>query len=556
MTIKAEEKQLSRIFSDDYLFEIPDYQRPYAWTTEQTGELLEDLLTAMQGNDDSSYFLGSIVLIKDPSDARAEVVDGQQRLTTLTLLLCVLRELTADAENSGELDGYVRAKGRPLAGIEDRFRLSLRVRDRGVFRDNVQAIGGLEQFFRNAADLPDSQRLFRDNANHLWCKLAPLDDAKYACLAKFLLLRCYLVVVSATDHESAYRIFSVMNDRGLNLSPTDILKAEVIGRIEHAHRSQYTDEWETIEEDLGRDDFRDLFTHIRMIHVKRKAQGNLTREFREGVLKDLGSTEFIDNTLTPMADAYRIVSRAAYGHASDAEAVNGYLRCLGRLDNFDWVPPAIAFFHRHSGDHQSLLVFTRDLERLAYAMFILRRNINARISRYSSLLQEIEDGAGLQADSALQLLPDEKENVRDALNGPLYLQTRVCLPVLLRLDSLLTEPGASYEQRVLSVEHVLPQTPADGSDWMKWFPDAEQREAWTHRLANLVLLSRRKNAQAQNFEFSRKKSEYFQRNGVATFAITTQVQGLTEWTPDVLKHRQRRFVQCLTNEWRLHVGSI
>ena len=122
MTIKAEEKQLGRIFSDDYLFEIPDYQRPYAWTTEQSGELLDDLLTAVSEDKDSSYFLGSIVLIKEPNDARAAVVDGQQRLTTLTILFCVLRELTGVDGYRDELDTYVRARGRPLAGIEDRFR--------------------------------------------------------------------------------------------------------------------------------------------------------------------------------------------------------------------------------------------------------------------------------------------------------------------------------------------------------------------------------------------------------------------------------------------------
>ena len=99
-TIEAREQELKRVFSDDYLFEIPAYQRPYAWTTEQATELLDDLLTAM-GNDGemeevSPYFLGSIVLIKDAHRALAQVVDGQQRLTTLTILFCALRELSED----------------------------------------------------------------------------------------------------------------------------------------------------------------------------------------------------------------------------------------------------------------------------------------------------------------------------------------------------------------------------------------------------------------------------------------------------------------------------
>ena len=153
--------------------------------------------------------------------------------------------------------------------------------------------------------------------------------------------------------------------------------------------------------------------------------------------------------------------------------------------------------------------------------------------------------------SGLQLLEDEISEVRRALDGPIYLQTRVCLPLLLRLDSLLAGLGAMYEQRVLSVEHVLPQTPECGSVWLEWFPDADEREEWTHKLANLVLLSRRKNAQAQNFELARKKSEYFQRNGVATFALTSQVLYRDQWTPDVLRERQRELIGCLAKEWRL-----
>lgn len=552
MTIKAEENQLGRIFSDDYLFEIPDYQRPYAWTTEQSGELLDDLLTAVSEAKGSSYFLGSIVLIKDPNEAPAAVVDGQQRLTTLTILFCVLRELTEADGHRDELDTYVRARGKPLAGIRERFRLSLRERDRDIFRDNVQQIGRLQPFVNGNRHLPDSQRRIRENARYLWDKLARADQAEREQLAKFLIRNCYLVVVSASDQDSAYRIFSVMNDRGLNLSPTDILKAGVIGGIEADRRAAYTNKWEAIEEDLGREDFRDLFAHIRMIHVKSKARGNLSREFREGVLQSVSGVDFIDHTLTPMANAYRIVSRAAYEHTVDPEAVNQHLRNLGRIDNFDWIPPAMAYFCRHRHDHEMLAEFVRDLERLAYAMFILRSNINSRIRRYSGFLQAIEQGMDLRSEaSRLQLLEEEKKAVRGALDGPIYLQTRVCLPLLLQLDSLLAEPGATYEQKVLSVEHVLPQAPGEGSDWLDWFPEPEQREMWTHRLANLVLLSRRKNSQAQNFDFERKKKEYFQRNGVATFAITSQVLNRQDWTPDVLAERQEELTGRLAEEWRL-----
>lgn len=386
---------MKRIFSDDYLFQIPAYQRPYAWTTEQATELLDDLLTAMghdgEMEDVSPYFLGSIVLIKDPSRALAEVVDGQQRLTTLTILFCVLRELSEDNDARASLDKYVCEKGDRFAGSEDRFRLSLRERDRDFFRRKIQENGRLPTFLKqDKANLTDSKQRMYENAEYLWRQLSRLEQSTRDRLTMFLVQRCYLVVVSASDQNSAYRIFSVMNDRGLDLSPTDILKANIIGAMPEAIRTTYTDKWEEIEEELGRDDFRDLFAHIRMIHVKSKARGNLNQEFEDGVLTKFNGHQFIDCVLTPLSEAYQIVSRAAYECTGDAERVNACLRHLGRLDNYDWVPPAIAFFEKHRNVVEELFQFFRDLERLAYALFIMRANINDRISRYANVLREVE----------------------------------------------------------------------------------------------------------------------------------------------------------------------
>ena len=391
-----------------------------------------------------------------------------------------------------------------------------------------------------------------ENAEYLWRQLSSLVQSKRDRLTMFLVQRCYLVVVSASDQSSAYRIFSVMNDRGLDLSPTDILKADIIGAMPDTIRTTYTDQWEEIEEELGREDFRELFAHIRMIYVKSKARVNLNQEFEDGVLSKVNGRQFIDGVLTPLSEAYQIVSRAAYESTGDSEKVNAYLRHLGRLDNYDWAPPAIAFFQKQRDNAEALFKYIRDLERLAYALFIMRANINDRINRYANVLRAIENADDLYADtSALQLSPEEKAAVLTSLDGPIYLQTRVRMPLLLRLDSLLADEGATYEHKVLSIEHVLPQTPATASIWSEWFPEEEPRERWTHSLANLVLLSRRKNIQAQNFDFKRKKLEYFQREGVATFALTSQVLSQTEWTPDVLEKRQYDLIGRLKSEWRL-----
>ena len=551
--IKASERNLNSVFSDDYLFEIPFYQRPYAWTTEQVDELLDDLLNAMDRDSQSPYFLGSVVLIKNEGDSKSAVVDGQQRLTTLSMLFCVLRELAVGNAQS-ELDGFVREAGNSLRGTQDRFRLGLRARDREFFHDNVQSQGEIAEFLKkDTATFSDSQKLIFTNVNRLDQELSKLGEARRNALVKFVIQQCYLVVVTATDRDSAYRIFSVMNDRGLDLSPTDILKAETIGEIPEPDQDVYGEKWENIEERIGRDGFRDLFAHIRMITLKTKLRRTLQADFQDNVLKNTVGNEFIDNTLEPYSSVYETLLEASYESTQDAEKVNDYLRHLGRLDNFDWIPPAMAFFFRHQNDRESLIRFTKDLERLAYGLFVRRANINDRINRYAEVLRDIELGSDLfDDDSPLQLKADEQNEIVNGLNGQIYLQTAVVRRTLLeRLDSLLADTGATYTRTTITVEHVLPQNPRSDSEWMTWFPSQDQRDAWTHRLANLVLLSRRKNASASNWDFGRKKTEYFQRGGVAPFALTAQVLNESDWTPVVLERRQSELVDSLRKEWRL-----
>ena len=554
--IEAKELQLVRIFGDEYRFEIPEYQRPYAWTTEQTGELLDDLLHATGQVEDVSaappYFLGSIVIIKNGLEPQAQIVDGQQRITTLTILFCVLRELAAEDDRSS-IDRYVYEPGDKFAGIQGHYRLAVRRRDRDFFQNNIQRTGKLSDSVKRAqASLPDSQQRMLQNASYCMKELASFDKRQRDTLMQFLVQRCYLVVVSTSDQNSAYRIFSVLNDRGLDLSPTDILKAEIIGALSEGIRSRYTEIWEEIEENLGRDRFRDLFAHIYMISMKSRPRGTLQQEFQEHVLKSMDREEFIDRMLVPYAEAYVTVTGASYQSTGGSGEVNRYLRYLNRLENFDWIPPAMAFCIRYENDPDLIFRFVRDLERLAYKMFIMRENVYRRIRRYRAVLLSIQQEEDLFASSSpLQLAPGEEADLLRALDGPIYTRPRVPRTLLLRLDSQLADAGVNYEHPVITVEHVLPQNPGRESQWLRDFPDEPERKEWTHRLANLVLLSRGKNVGASNYDFDYKKREYFQKGGAVTFALTSQVLTESDWTPEVLERRQRELISAFKREWRL-----
>ncbi|MDD0815318.1 DUF4357 domain-containing protein [Curvibacter sp. HBC28] len=558
-TLTAKEQSLSKIFSDDYAFTIPGYQRPYAWGRDQAQELLDDLLGALaaapnQLNDAAPYFLGSIVLIKTEAVPDATVVDGQQRLTTLTLLLSAIRASVNDAELQKDITGCIYERGSLVKGTQPRYRLLLRERDRDFFRDYVQHENGLQELAQLNTVLPDAQSRLRANALVFMEGLAKMPQAELVRLVQFVITRCYLVTVATPDLDSAYRIFGVLNSRGLDLSATDILKAEIIGGIAPALRDAYTKKWEDEEEDLGRDEFGELFSHIRMVYRKAKSQGTLLKEFKEHVAPAKQSQSFIDNVLLPMAQAFGELRDADYASTHHAEEVNEHLRWLNRLEFKDWVPPALTFFVSHRQQPDAVLAFFRDLERLGYSMLARKTGVNDRIERFSALTNAVEAGADLSlTTSPLQLSSDEQYQTYAALSGPLYEthSPRALALLLLRLDRLMSDGSASYQHQVVSVEHVMPQQPAPNSQWATWVPDKAEHQLWVHRLGNLTLLSRKKNSSASNRDFDWKKSAYFSKGGVCAFALTTQVLQYAEWHTEAMQQRQESLLAKLEAHWRL-----
>jgi Protein of unknown function DUF262/Protein of unknown function (DUF1524) len=561
-TIRGAEYPIVKVFSDDFIFSIPGYQRPYAWTSRQAGELLDDLLSSL-GEDNkpiselNPYFLGSIVLIKgDKPDA--EVIDGQQRLTTLTILLAALKAFVPQDYAYG-LRLRLCQVGDPVAGLSDQYRLSLRQRDDGFFKQYIQNDNGIQTLGNvDQTNLPDSQRNIRDNALMFLLRLKALPEAKRVRLAQFVVTQCFLVVVSTADFDSAYRIFSVMNDRGMDLSLTDILKADVIGQIPTDQQKEYTTKWEDIEEDLGREGFEALFSYIRFIYRKSKPQKSVLEEFRNYVFpgqknKSISPKQLIDDLIHPYATAFSEIHNLEFSSTKNSDEINLSLSWLNWIDNSDWLPPAILYLSLYRNEPDLLLSFFKDLDRLASGLMILRTNINDRVNRYSKLLTAIESKADLFASgSPLQLTATEQRQVIKILDGNLYQERQIRLYVLLRLDAALSEGDASYSMNRITVEHVLPQNPPPNGDWIRWFDTSEKRSSYVHRLGNLVLLSRAKNAAAQNYEFAVKKQKYFTtRQGISPFVLTTQVLQERTWTPTVVEKRQKELIAVLKQLWKL-----
>ena len=570
-TLEAHDKLIREIFEGSYQFEIPDYQRPYAWTTEQAEELFNDLMSAMQdartNGATSQYFLGSIVLIKNDRDPKAMVVDGQQRLTTLTMLFGALRaawEAASYPQGIKSVTPFLYEEGDEMLGKATGYRFTAREEDTVFFRQYIQEPGGIEKLVLNNDKFEDSRLRYRENATLLLNSTKALSPDDRNALWKFLANDCSLVVISTPDLEAAYRIFSVLNNRGLDLAPIDIIKAEVLGSIRRIGGEDkaraYSKKWSEIESQLGRDAFGDLFGHIRTVYAKQKQRATLVKEFQDHVTEYKKPIDLIDKVVKPYADVWDFIRDADFEATEHAETINEYLSWLNRVDFKDWVPPALVYFKRFRQQPKLLAAFFKALERLTYFMLVTKVGINERIETYADLTKEIEPEAfdgDLTALKALDLTDKQKREFVDALNGDIYRKLpKARMALMLRLEALVSDGSKKQAFEHLSLEHVLPQTPPAASDWIKWFPDEEERESWTHRLANLVPLHVRKNPAASNLDFATKKNVYFKGKGTASpFILTQEVRSEDSWIPSMLAVRQKRLVGVLEKYWELTVSD-
>jgi hypothetical protein len=110
----------------------------------------------------------------------------------------------------------------------------------------------------------------------------------------------------------------------------------------------------------------------------------------------------------------------------------------------------------------------------------------------------------------------------------------------------LSSGGASYDE-LISIEHVLPQTVDEKSEWAELFPDEVQRADWTHRFANLVFLTRRINTRASNWDFERKKEYFVSKDGTSPFPLTQGVLQIPQWTLEHLQTRQATLIGKLSD---------
>lgn len=566
--ITGKEYPISDIFTSKFEYHIPSYQRPYAWEKEQAETLFDDLYDFYKNQPkDDNYFLGSIVLIKEDDENKplSDVIDGQQRLTSLTIFLSVVAAFLKDDGLRSILKKYLSEPGNELVGLKAQPRLFLRPKEGDFFCYYIQEVR-VDELLSLELDNPifdtEAKKHIRINCQVFKERLTRYFEPEGEDLKlflRFILTRCYLITVMTPSQSSAFRVFSVMNSRGLDLLPIDIFKADIIGEISADLQNAYTQKWEDMENELTRQGFNELFVHIRMIYAKEKLREELVTNFKKTVISRIQKSEdFIDNVLFPYCRAYNTIRKCNYSSTSDtAKQINDTLRWLNKGFNYDWIPATLKFMLNKGNDSSYLLWFLKKMERLAACLMATGQDVNKRINRYCQILNEMEERDGHCLSSPLlsiELTDEEKSAFIKVLGSDIYHMTsRYRNFIIQRLDSFVSDGAVTYDEKVFTIEHVLPQTVNPTTQWAQLWPDEEKRAYWLHKIANLVPLTGRINAAAQNYDFDEKKEKYFknQKTGTTSYKLTTQVVSIPEWTESVVSERQEYLVNVFKEKWEL-----
>ena len=569
--IKCEKKVIREIFNMWYC--IPDYQRAYVWDTDQVRDLQDDTISAYRENKEAQYFLGSMVLkINEKSENNVsyteyELLDGQQRITTVFLILACMRDMLTDyPQYQNSLAGFVYQAEDAILQQPERMRIIFNIRSdvRDFVNEHIKPLHGTcdSALLKDKMQAKDVNISIRNMANAMLVAHEFLEENKSEIIGylSYFLNKVLMIYVATEELQDAFQLFTVLNNRGVKLSSSDILKAENLKELSAADRTSWATRWEEMETYFG-EDFDKFLSHIRTILVKKKQTTTLLKEFDEFVYSnqeyDRTQKKYVPRTpiLRRGRDTFELLY--SYYHTyqevfdTDHSVVTGdyeitnYLKLMETGFGADyWIAPVLDYYRKYR--RRGFVAFLKALDRKLSADWITAATPTVRMENVNAILREIEasqDSAALLQSKTFTINKSDFERV---INGDIYGRS-FAKYLLLKLD--LIYRGSStpmIPQAIASIEHILPRNPSADSQWVKDFSAAE-REEWTNKLGNLVLISRRKNTSQGNRDYVEKKEKYFEKN-IEMFPNSIRIyQNYPEWKLSDLKKNHSDVVTELLN---------
>lgn len=526
--------------------QVPEWQRNYSWTTSHVETFWQDLLAFSEkypGDtiNDQEYFLGSIVIVNDGSSLL--LLDGQQRLATSTILLAVIR----DSLRSFRDDAAVRLQEQFIGVFDDAtdvhtYKITLNRYDREFFKRVVQEI--------DVAELPtatlDSHRLLTKAIEFLRArfrsKYDELSEGKEAFdwalrIRQVLTDHVSVVVVTSTDEDNAAEVFETLNDRGIGLSTTDLLRSLILRRAAEDDRDEIMGLWETVLEVAEDAKVEAFLRHYWLSHygdVKRKS---LYREIKEAILADDTDSLDFSRDLEAAANVYRDLVAARAGD----DGLRKLLEEISTLGASALYPAVLSAYSLEDEGSRAALVE-------ALIVFFVRHNVigNRETTQLEAVVYGIAKDlrSNLAPEDAISAMeaaaPSDNEFVQQFKHVAVSRHaTAGYLLRKLELSLRGTEELEIAAQKKVNVEHIYPKTPREGERR----PD---HASVVHRLGNITLLDFRLNAAIKNADFGTKKNAYKESQMI----LTQELLEVSEWDLDAINARQERLAGLAQNIWR------
>lgn len=569
--MKAEESKILDILTENKKYVIPSYQRPYSWSAEHAEQLIKDIYESFR-EDAPEYFIGSLICIEEKNQSDIyEVVDGQQRLTTLSLILAKIRDLSSNSRLKETLQKRIL----PIDEFSDKPqepRLLVRKKEEDLYKNYI--LQGNSTYLPKEDNRSYTENLFIKNFQTIEDYLTREinDDDDLRSLTEYILKNVYVVLVKTESFASAYRLFNVLNTRGLSLKQSDLLKNNLFEiaetykkavkptRNDGSSISQKIEEyWESIEDIVG---IENMDKFLVLHETSRKKNRNkavavfkIAEHFTK-VVKDEHKNDAIDFVLALKRSAknYQRLKEISFDNPSTYRII----QCLSELYE-EWIPPMLAFLNRLDQvdctlSENDFNIFTIEFEKCYINRWFAHHNKSQREVICYDVVANINNNLSIgeikqelkkhtKNEALLQYL---QENIYEARSNKMYFLKYI----LHRLDQEMQDNSVykTYTEKV-TIEHILPQN-MESPYWSDRFSKEDHLE-WVNKLGNLTLISGHKNSKAQNEGFDKKLKIYEGNGKSVSFDISKNVLKYADWNVESIRHRHNFLIDIAKAIWSI-----
>ncbi len=571
-SIEGKAYQLKDILATELsaYYQIPIYQRPYQWTEKNCEKLLDDLFFSYECYKESDYFCGSLVLIAIGIDSETnattyDIVDGQQRLSTFILLAKVLATLYSERLTEESKD-YLQESLNGRYGKKDRL--------------NFNAIGfnskkdfqyALTSF--NDAPVSNNKNNYLKNAICLKNYLKKKEIEDINDFIRWLYLKVIFIKTTCSNISMALRIFSVLNARGLPLHAIDVFKVELLKKLaKEKNQEEFVSRWNALRQKCSENESK--FPKRK----ENKREKNAAEILFSWYLTYLHPVTSGKNMEERLADQFERLNKTPLEYLKSVEDFyNAYCEVLEMQDRYAHLLSYLASdFWRvilctsilHNYSQSEIKTLKELLVKFYYQHWVAeqkepKKQTNCNIINALKEKKNIDDIISI----VKQYLDENKitQNFREKLKDDhLYEKYKKSpknswlKPILILVEYFISDdpkPKHIQMDKNLHIEHILPQNPDSSSQWVKDFSE-EERERYTHSLANLTLLGGKKNDEASNLDFKDKKKIYMGEEirlskkrpfkVMTCYKMTIDIaHHYTEWTPKSLEKREKDLMSII-----------